>query len=375
MEERYTDKLARYILIAAALVLGFYICKLLSNVLFYILGAAVVALIGHPVSVLLGRIRIFRKQLPGWLISVVTIIIVAGSILGIVMLLAPIFTQIAMDISRANIYSGPSSLQQPLANINRYLRETFSALGPEFRIEDVLIKHLSSLMDVSTVTNLISGIASFLASFGVALFSVVFISFFFIKDPELLQKMIVACFPDRFEDNVRKSTVEIGTLISRYFSGLAMEVLGVGILNFIWMYFIARMGLSYSLAIAFMTAILNIVPYVGPLAGEVIGTVLAVTIKFAGVAAVGPDVSLLVFIFMVLGLLFATQLIDNFVFQPFIYSSSIKAHPLEIFIVLLVAGRLAGAVGILVAIPSYTVLRVIAINFFSNIKAVRELTK
>ena len=67
------------------------------------------------------------------------------------------------------------------------------------------------------------------------------------------------------------------------------------------------------------------------------------------------------------------QLIDNFIYQPLIYSTSIKAHPLEIFIVLLMAGHIGGTIGMLVAIPAYTVLRVIAIRFFYQYKVIQRL--
>ena len=73
--------------------------------------------------------------------------------------------------------------------------------------------------------------------------------------------------------------------------------------------------------------------------------------KYAGAASIGLDVSLGVFIAILIAIFCVTQIVDNFLFQPIIYSSSIKAHPLEIFIVLLMAGHLGGALGMIVAIP------------------------
>ena len=67
------------------------------------------------------------------------------------------------------------------------------------------------------------------------------------------------------------------------------------------------------------------------------------------------------------------QLIDNFIYQPVIYSTSIKAHPLEIFIVFLMAGHLGGTIGMLVAIPAYTVVRVMAFRFFYRFKPIQRL--
>ena len=66
-------------------------------------------------------------------------------------------------------------------------------------------------------------------------------------------------------------------------------------------------------------------------------------------------------------------MIDNFVLQPIIYSTSIKATPLEIFIVMLLAGNIGGILGMLAAIPAYTVIRVIAGRFFYDKKVVQRL--
>ena len=77
---------------------------------------------------------------------------------------------------------------------------------------------------------------------------------------------------------------------------------------------------------------------------------------------------------ILLGIFAITQMVDNFLYQPIIYSKSIKSHPLEIFIVLIMAGHIGGIFGMLVAIPAYTVIRVIAIEFFSHVKSIKRLT-
>ena len=69
------------------------------------------------------------------------------------------------------------------------------------------------------------------------------------------------------------------------------------------------------------------------------------------------------------------QMIDNFVLQPTIFSKSVKAHPLEIFLVILSAGSLGGIVGMILAIPLYSFLRIVAKEFFNGYKVVQGLTK
>ena len=176
--------------------------------------------------------------------------------------------------------------------------------------------------------------------------------------------------PDSIESKVIDAIGDIEHLLSRYFVGLLIEVLGVALLNFLGLWAFARIGFNAAVSIAFITGIMNIIPYVGPLVGTVLGTILATVLKFS---AVGVEVHFWAFIALLLAIFIVTQLVDNFLFQPLIYSTSIKASPLEIFIVLLIAGNLAGVFGMLVAIPAYTVARVIAVHFFSNVKAIKRL--
>jgi predicted PurR-regulated permease PerM len=87
----------------------------------------------------------------------------------------------------------------------------------------------------------------------------------------------------------------------------------------------------------------------------------------------GLNVGFITFTLILIAIFCFTQLIDNILYQPLIYSTSIKAKPLEIFIVLLIAGHIAGPLGMIVAIPSYTVVRVVAFRFFRQYKAISRL--
>ena len=148
---------------------------------------------------------------------------------------------------------------------------------------------------------------------------------------------------------------------------------GVAIVNFLGLILIARLGFNAAIGIAVLTGILNIIPYVGPLLGGAIGTTLALVIKYSSLVPIGLNVGFLWFTLIVIAIFCFTQLVDNFLYQPLIYSTSIKATPLEIFIVLLIAGHVGGPMGMLIAIPSYTAARVVAYRFFGHIKAIRRL--
>lgn len=371
--ERYVDKLAKYILLAAGIILIGAIFWFFRNVIIYILLAVVVSLISKPVMKVLKKVKIKGHKLPDWLLASSTLIVVIGLLLAVVTMIIPIVTSIVKGISITSIENAAGQIAVPLANLNETLRNTFPSLGQDFRIEIAAMTEVQKLFDVSKLSTIIGSATSFLSSFGIGLFSVVFIGFFFIKDDNLFTNIVTALVPDKHEKNAAAAIADIGHLLSRYFIGVLIEVTGVALINFLGLWLIARLGVNAALGIAFLTGILNIIPYVGPLLGGVIGTTLGLILKYSSVVPIGLDVSFLTFTIILVTIFCVTQLVDNFLYQPVIYSTSIKSTPLEIFIVLLIVGHIGGPLAMIVAIPCYTVVRVIAFRFFRQYKAIRRL--
>ena len=371
--ERYIDKLAKYILIAAGVCIVCTLCWYLRDVLIYILSAVVVSLIAKPVMGLLQKIRIKGWKAPDWLLAALSLTIVLATILTVLTLLVPIVSGIVKGISVSSLENVAGQISVPLADLNEFLRNTFPQLGEGFRLETALIQELEKLFDVSVISSVIGSATSFLTSFGIGLFSVVFIGFFFIKDDGLFTQIVCALVPDKHEKTTEKAISDIGHLLSRYFIGVMIEVMGVALVNFLGLLLIARLGFNAAIGIAFLTGILNIIPYVGPLLGGILGTILALILKYTSAVSIGLDVNFWIFTAILVAIFCFTQLIDNFLYQPVIYSTSIKSKPLEIFIVLLIVGHIGGPLAMIVAIPCYTVVRVIAFRFFRQIKAIRRL--
>ena len=367
-QERSIDRLARYLIIAATLAILACLCWYFKSVLVYIIVAFVVSLIGQPVMRLLRKIRIRGKAAPNGLLAILTIVLILGTLILVVTQVIPVVTGIVRDAAVLNSVTADGN---PLDRVNDWIVGLFPGLGPDFNIITILMDKLREVTNVSNVTSVISSVTSFVTSLVVGLFSVVFISFFFVRDETLFRKIVSALVPDRMEGKLEKSLGDIEGLLSRYFVGLLIEMTGVALLDFLGLWLIARLGFSNALGIAFIAGILNVIPYVGPLVGEVVGVVLAVILKYG--TGVGLGVNIWIFALIVLAIMLTTQLVDNFVYQPLIYSTSIKASPLEIFIVILLAGHIGGVVGMLVAIPAYTVVRVIASRFFPNLKLVKRL--
>ena len=372
-EVRYTEKLAKYIMVAtgAAIVLG--LCWIFRNVITYILAAVVVSLIAKPLVNVLKKIRIKGRHAPDWFLAAFSLIFVLACFFTLAYVVVPVTGSIIKNISLGSIESSLRSISGPLADLNAFLTQTFPRLGEDFRVEVAVVHEMQNLFNVTLFSSWIGSAASFFTSLAIGLFSVVVIGFFFIKDDGLFTEIVCSIVPDKHEKTTEKAISDIGHLLSRYFIGVLLEVLGVAMINFLGLSLIARLGVNASLGIAFITGIFNIIPYVGPLLGGVIGTTLGLILRYSSAVPIGLDVNFWVFTAILIAIFCFTQLIDNFVYQPLIYSTSIKAKPLEIFIVLLIVGHLGGPLAMIIAIPSYTVARVIAFRFFGHIKAIKRL--
>lgn len=367
--ERNTDRLAGYIIKLGGLAIILALCLYFKNVLIYIIAAFVISLLGRPIMQLLRKIRIKGKHAPDWLLAVLTIVLIIAFLALIVTQLIPMVSNIIKDASAIQDSSYFES--NPIDKLNEWLIGLFPNLDQDFDITTVVLAKLKELVDFGKVGGIVGSVASMVVSVFVALFSVVFISFFFLKDDTLFERIICALVPDRHEANVGKTLNDIKQLLSRYFAGLLIEMLGVALVDFLGLWLIARLDFSYAIGIGFIAGLLNVIPYVGPLIGDAIGIIIGVILKLG--TGAGLDVNIWVFALIILAIMLAAQLIDNFIYQPLIYSTSIKAHPLEIFIVLLMAGHIGGTIGMLVAIPAYTVVRVIAIRFLYRYKAIQRL--
>ena len=363
------ERLAGYLIFLGILAIVCVTCWYFRNVLIYIILAFVVSLISQPLKHLLKKIRIKGKSMPDWILSFLSIIIVMAVLILVITQMIPVVTSI---IKEASVFKDMNLLDSDInGTVNDWVVGVIPSLGTDFDAIGVLLDYLKGVTTNFSVTGVLGSVASVVIDLAVGIFAVVFISFFFVKDEKLFSKIVGAIVPDRLEASVTEAIGDIEHLLSRYFVGLIIEMLGVALLNFLGLWLIARIGVNYALGIAFIAGVLNVIPYVGPIIGEVLGTLLCVVLKYG--AGFGLNVNIWVFALIVLAIMLTVQLVDNFVLQPLIYSTSIQATPLEIFIVMLMAGHIGGIMGMLAAIPAYTVVRVIAGRFFYDKKIVRRL--
>ena len=126
------------------------------------------------------------------------------------------------------------------------------------------------------------------------------------------------------------------------------------------------MDLSDALVIGLIMGVMNVVPYAGPFIGGLISVAMSTLTPIDG--------AILYTMTVVFSTIVVVKVIDDFIIQPTLYSERIQAHPLEVFLVILIAGYIGGVWGMLLAIPLYTILRVFAREFLSEYSIVRKLT-
>jgi predicted PurR-regulated permease PerM len=254
------------------------------------------------------------------------------------------------------------------------LEKLMNEISLFFNLDPTNIAQYSSLKNIINTDNLgaipefLNHLLSILGSFTIGLFSVTFISFFLLKDSHILENAILVFVNDKSEGRLKKSFEKIKNLLSRYFLGLLLQI---SILLVMYSIILLIFGIKNAIVIAFLCALLNLIPYIGPLIGAVLMMFLTMT---SNMEADFSAVILPKTIYVMIGF-FIGQLIDNFFSQPFIFSNSVKSHPLEIFIVILAGGTLMGTTGMIVAIPLYTALKVIFKTFMSENKIVKSLTQ
>jgi predicted PurR-regulated permease PerM len=238
----------------------------------------------------------------------------------------------------------------------------------ESELQNILNKEVNKIFSMGDIGNYIKNILSGISDSLIAAFSILFISFFLIKDGNIVDNVVESITPNKYLEKIKTILNETKDLLTRYFLGVVIQN---SIIMLIVTIGLMILGVKNALLIGFLAGIFNIIPYVGPLLGGLIGISLAAT----GQLEVHPDIVLTGFILKALIPFAIAQVLDNFILQPLIFSKSVKAHPLEIFIVILSAGSLAGLIGMIVAVPAYSFIRIVAKEFFNGYKVVQGLTK
>jgi len=358
-----SNGILRAVLIITAIVLTGYFLLKIQSVIAYLAIAAVIALLGRPIVLFLRR----KLKLPNTLAVILTMLLMLGVFIGILALFIPLINEQSRNLSLLDIDDLKNNLNTLYLEIVDYFGITTSNVNEMIEDSD-LEKNVLEGLNLNFIPNFLNSFLNVLSNFSIGLFSVLFISFFFLKDSKLFQNGLLTFVPNTKEGSMVKSIDKINNLLSRYFGGILLQLF---ILFVIYTITLLIVGVENAIVIAFLCSLFNIIPYVGPIIGGVIMITLTMT------SFLGADFSTIILpktSYVLIGLLIG-QLVDNFFSQPFIFSNSVKSHPLEIFLVIIIAGLLFGVVGMVIAVPGYTAIKVILKEFLSDNSIVKKLTK
>ena len=359
--------LLRFTVGAAITAVVLFLMWYFSSIVIYILVSAVLAIMGRPLVARISRGRIGRWRVPRWCGALVTLLVIWIVFAVMCGLFVPLVTNKLYQLAHLDFSTVLTSVEEPLQRIQDYLTHFFSLPETQVSFKDTLILFLQSLINFDTINTAFSSVVSLAVSSVIAFFSISFISFYFMRDGGRFYAMVAALFPDRYQQNVTHALNSVTVLLFRYFRGILAE-------SFLLMLAVSLVMMAFGMRaqdaffIGLIMGVMNVVPYAGPTIGGAVSVCMGIITPIEGMS-IGHTM------LVIAGSLLILKGLDDFVLQPTLYSERVKAQPLEIFLVILIAGSLAGVIGMLLAIPLYTVLRVFAKEFFSQISLVRKLTE
>jgi len=354
-----SNGIVRAVLQLTGLCILIWLLLQIKTLLIYMLIAGIVSLIGRPINQFLtGRLK-FKNVLA----TSITIVFLLWVLVSIFSLFVPLLIQQGENLSLLEVNELKGNIETLVQEIGLYFNLDNSFWQQQFSVDN-----LFQNINLGLLPELLNQTLELLGGFTIGLFSVVFILFFFLKDSHLQERIILALVNDKVTNRVEKSIEKTKGLLSRYFLGLLLQI---SILLIIYSIVLAIFDVQNAFIIAFLCALLNLIPYLGPIIGGLLMLLLTMS------SFIGADFSTVILpktSYVMIGFIVG-QLVDNFFSQPFIFSNSVKSHPLEIFIVILASGTLLGPVGMIIAIPLYTTIKVIAQEFLAENKIVKSLTK
>jgi predicted PurR-regulated permease PerM len=357
----------KWIIMIPAFLLGAYLIWFFSNIVLYILISAVLSIMGHPLVVLLDKIKIGKFKMPHTLSAILTLLAIYGFIIGFFAIVVPILVSQIQSISAIDTTALMNGIKEPLEWLNNFMINHQMISSGE-SIELLITNKVTAYANFTNASDIANTLIDLAGSLFIAIFAVAFITFFFLKQNRMLLNGIMVLTPVRHQSEIKHVYLKIVKLLSKYFLGLCLDLFIVITLITIttWLF-----GFKNALMIGFFAGIMNIIPYIGPFIGWGLAMLFAIT----GIIDNGQTLDLFSVFLKISGTLVAINMLDAFIMQPTIYANVVKAHPLEIFLVILLAGSLAGIPGMILAIPSYTVLRIIAKEFLHKYPVVKQITR
>jgi predicted PurR-regulated permease PerM len=359
----------RNFLIVLGIALAAYLTWYFRSIIAYIIVAGVISLIGRPIVDLLNSIHIRKIRFPRALSSLLTLLLLYGLLALFFVIFIPLVSRQIDALSGFDAGEIVRGLQEQLEKLDTIVRKVYRNMPPDSTLSNIAVEKITEILKPASITNMAGNLVGVVGKVLVAFVAVTFLAFFFLKDEGLFKETVMVMVPTQYEERIRSVLHSIKQLLIRYFIGIIIESTIVLISITIGMT-IVGFPFHQALVMGLLIGIFNVIPYLGPWLGGAIAVLMgiATAITVGGFPAIG-----LLIIYMVI-VIACTQILDNNIVAPLIYSRSVNAHPIEIFIVIVAVGSFAGIPGMIVAVPAYTALRVFAREFFNNFGPIRKIT-
>ena len=334
--------------------LGIYILFLIQGVVAYALIALYISVLGRPLFKLLKDKTPVSKYIGPTGSATLTMLTIGTLFSFIVSWFIPMILEEFSFLRTIRYDKLITTLEQEMSQLSNLLTNLGIDGQAELQKINQSLQHFAS---VEAISGVVQGMLGSVGNVIIGLFSISFISFFLIREQELAYTFIDYITPKKHHNKVDIIVPQIKRIVTRYSFGILLQITAIFTLLSIGMTLI---GVEGAIVLALTAAIFNLIPYVGPIIGATLGILLSMGQLYAlGAADPTVDIDLVEGLYLLVGLFAVVQLLDNLVFQPFIFSNSVGAHPLEIFIVISIAGTLLGIAGMIFAVPAYSIIRVV----------------
>lgn len=337
-----------------------------ANIVVFILVAGVISIVGAPLVDIFDKIKIGRFNFPHTLSVSLTLLLILLIFFGLFSLFIPLVMSEAQMISNIDGKKFMDYFQDDIRSLQLTLIR-YGIMPRGATIETTAKQAILKIIDFGMFSNVLSSVISFTGTFFFNLFSILFLSFFFMKDNRMLPRFILLITPSKYSDQIKSVMFKSKDLLSRYFIGLLIQILANIVTYSLALYIV---GVKSPLVVGFFTGVIIIIPYLGGIISMLMGVILGIT----GVIAMGDYAMILPMTIKIVVAMFVVQTIDNNVFAPLIQGKSVKAHPVEIFLVVIAAASIGGITGMIVAVPVYGFVKIVAMEFMHNFRLVRKIS-
>jgi predicted PurR-regulated permease PerM len=360
--------LNRNIVFALSILVAATLLNYFREIVTYVLIAWVVSMLGQPLMKVMRKVRVGKRHfLPPSVSAGLVLLFFVLLLTGLVGIFVPLVVEQANNLSGLDMNAFVTGLKQPLSELTK-LGHRFGFIAPKENVLEAAQHAFTKWISPMQISNLFQTILLTASDAVIGTISVLFISFFFLRERNvMLTDFVASVVPEQHEHGVREAVRDTTTMLSRYFSGLLMQMSFVA---FVLTLVLWILGIQNALLIGIFAALINIVPYLGPMMGSAFAIFITISSNL-GLDFYEQVVPMIVKVMVVFG---SMQLINDWIVQPLIFSNRVSAHPLEIFLVTLVGAKLGGIGGMILAIPAYTVARIIAREFFNQYRIVQKIT-